>query len=289
MSRFSEKRLAADLAKAVTSTEPNRRRRDMAVILFTLCGGLIGNFVFNRIEVAGVLWTVSLAALADWLLSWGKLATIRGVKRVLCDTAIVAVVWWPTYPIAGSQYRQQHAALLSGTLRAHGKPTLSVPSLQVGNGGTLFAWTGKSGQPMMASVNKPTDAISDKITIERGNNGEVLFSTTIRDSANNLIVEIVKNHWRIGDAKTSCWDKNYTDDMLEVKDGTGRVVLQVRLLPDVVQLQAEWPGRDSSLTEAGKYTKGNGITPVFKYPSEEHWGELDSQSGYGYAAPSTTD
>jgi len=85
--------------------------------------------------------------------------------------------------------------------------------------------------------------------------------------------------------KSSCWDKNYADDLLEVKDGRGRVVLQIRLLPDVVQLQVEWADRNFTVMEDRKYTEEDGITPVFKYPSDEHWGELDPDSGYSYTQP----
>jgi hypothetical protein len=64
-------------------------------------------------------------------------------------------------------------------------------------------------------------------------------------------------------SNASCWDKNYTDDSLEVKDGHGRVVLQVKLLPNIVQIQEEWqwnPGTPSGgLFLQGKYDDKTGI------------------------------
>jgi hypothetical protein len=274
MSRFSEKRLAADLANVVQDRDPHRRRRDIAVIAFTLCGGLIGNFVFNKIEIAAALWTFTLAAFADYLLSWGKLAAIGGSKRFMCDAIIVGVIWWATYPIAASEYREQHAALFSGTLRARrdGKDhSREQPIVQIGTGSTRFTWPNVN-TPMMGGP-------ADKIKVVRDGN-DLKLSTTVRDSAGNLIVEIVNNDWRVSKSETNCWDKNYTDDSLEVKDGRGRVVLQVRLLPDRVELQAEYPDGDSGLLEVGFYNKEDGITPVFKYPSNEHWQEIDPRSGY---------
>jgi hypothetical protein len=86
------------------------------------------------------------------------------------------------------------------------------------------------------------------------------------------------------------WDRNYSKDALEVKDETGRIVLQIKLLPDRVQLQGEW--WKDELTGLGlvKAKKGGGlmvlfgpkfkrenapaIEPLFLYPSETHLGEL---------------
>jgi hypothetical protein len=109
---------------------------------------------------------------------------------------------------------------------------------------------------------------------------EIKFSTTVRDSRQNLIVEITDNRWRVSPEKANCWDKNYTKDSLEVKDGRGRVVLQVRLFPDRVQFQVEWPQVGGGVVWDNKSSKETGIVPRFKYPSEDYWGELDHDSGY---------
>ena len=61
MSRFSEKRVAGDIVREMDAHGLPRRRRAMLIILATLACGLIGNFVFNKIEVAAVLWTVTIA------------------------------------------------------------------------------------------------------------------------------------------------------------------------------------------------------------------------------------
>jgi len=91
-----------------------------------------------------------------------------------------------------------------------------------------------------------------------------------------LIVEIVRNHWTVN--KANSWDKNYDDDSLEVKDSRVRVVLQVRIFPDAVHLQVEFRsgrGANSYFVEDGQYTEGDGIRPMFLYPSTDHWGEFD--------------
>lgn len=68
-------------------------------------------------------------------------------------------------------------------------------------------------------------------------------------------------------------------------------MLQVRLLPDVVQIQEEWGGRAlagplgvtipaEGLFEEGKRTEKEGILPLFKYPSDLYWGEYVVPSNY---------
>ncbi len=131
------------------------------------------------------------------------------------------------------------------------------------------------------SPSKITVGAVDRIWLKR-EGGEIKVSLTIHDSSDNLIVDIRDNKWEVSPLKSSCWDKNYTSDSLEVKDGRGRVVLQLRLLPDRVQLQAEWNEKSgvSSLISAAHYDQRDGIVPRFKYPSEDHWGEPDPDSGY---------
>lgn len=107
-------------------------------------------------------------------------------------------------------------------------------------------------------------------------------------------MEINDNEWRVSSA---AWEKNYTDDALEVKDSMGKIVFQLRLLKDKAQFQAEWwdeygngirlvqvPDPGSSLDdkrgfEIFKMTPTfhpdePKIQPIFKYPSKKYFGEL---------------
>jgi hypothetical protein len=102
----------------------------------------------------------------------------------------------------------------------------------------------------------------------------ILISASVLDENHNLLATIEDNHWRIEKPGTV---KNYNDDSLEIKDSRGRVIFQIRLLATEVWLQWELMKTDtaaSAIEEDGKYSKAQGITPMFKYPSEEHWGEL---------------
>lgn len=130
-----------------------------------------------------------------------------------------------------------------------------------------------------------------RLKIEKGDT-ELLFTTTIRDREGNVIVDIDKNAWSLP-LPQYVLDKNYTQDTLEVKDRRGHVVLQVRLLPDRVQLQAEWNdeyGRGmrmiqspkggisfvkwDSLQEAERQDRDETqIKPWFRYPSHDRWAE----------------
>jgi hypothetical protein len=105
----------------------------------------------------------------------------------------------------------------------------------------------------------------------------------------------VDNHWTVSKSQSAVWDKNYTSNALEVKDGRGRVVLQVIMLPDRVQIQGEWWHEDgnggrivrpfpSDPVKTGPvfvmmtplfHTDEPHIEPIVKYPSKNHFGEFD--------------
>jgi hypothetical protein len=136
----------------------------------------------------------------------------------------------------------------------------------------------------------------DQFTVEILHN-EVFVSTKIRDDNDNIIVELHKNEWKV-EPPPGTWDRNYADDALEVKDAKGDVVLQIRVLSNVIQLQGVWwvnfgingrtrmvvreapvseqaPGHhDAQFVFCPPGTPCKKIEPIFKYPSESHLGEL---------------
>jgi hypothetical protein len=274
MSRLSEKRMAYEIAARVEAGSPFRRRRDFAFLALTFTFGIIANFIFSKVEIAAAFWVLMLWAFADLMCTTRPLAAISSITRRSIAAVVVIVALYASSPLLYQQYRVQHAALTSGDLRTSIRDGLDhsniPPSLKMG--GTQLTWIGPNGQPMLKQW-------SDKVTIRREHN-EVKLSTTVRDKNNNLIVKISDNHWEVSPEKTQCWDKNYTDDSLEVMDGRGRVVLQVRVLQDSVQLQVEWPDHNNTLVLQGMYDETDGIRPMFRYPSADHWGELDTSSGY---------
>jgi len=86
----------------------------------------------------------------------------------------------------------------------------------------------------------------------------------------------------------------YFNKFLEVKDNTGHIVLQFHLISDTqtVQLQGEWwnvhgqgmrmvldPTGDGAFIPLSKDSErydGQLISPIFGYPSRDHWGEYAS-------------
>ncbi len=176
--------------------------------------------------------------------------------------ALVAVVYRPIYSV----WRSEQASLNSGVLRTvkKGKRDHSKdrPAIQVGTA-SIFE-LGPEGRFM--------ELDEDQISVKRVN-GELVLTTTVRDKDGNLIVEVIDNHWTVSPLKASCWDKNYTADTLEVKDGRGRVVLQVRVLPDRIQIQGEWANTHNVVADDGQYNARDGLNPIFRYPSEKYWGE----------------
>lgn len=155
------------------------------------------------------------------------------------------------------------------------------PHLEFGDSGASFIYTGPSGTPLFSFG---ADAA---LTIVR-EAGQIKLSTIIRDHTGRIIAELVSNEWKVNPQNS--WDRNYTADALEVKDPTGDIVLQVRVLPDRVQLQAKLHdvtgrgfGFGKLLGPDGKW--GGGlflgdalprlhISPMFKYPSDQHLGDL---------------
>ena len=134
----------------------------------------------------------------------------------------------------------------------------------------------------------------DQFTIETINN-HLMVSTKIRDRTGKLIAELQRNEWKVA-LPPETWDRNYNDNSLEVKDANGNVVLQIRLLKNIVQIQGAWwisfQGRQTQVVVRktptseihGGYRaqivfvgiRGDWpeIKPIFVYPSETHLHEL---------------
>ncbi len=120
--------------------------------------------------------------------------------------------------------------------------------------------------------------------------GDAKVSTDVRDDTGALIGEIVRNTWMVKPDKT--WDFNYNANALEVKNPRGRIVLQVKVLPDTIQIQGEWWNAQGEGVRLLKTPEGGmkaisfnrdsnpdddswpKIQAIFKYPSELYLGRL---------------
>ena len=114
---------------------------------------------------------------------------------------------------------------------------------------------------------------------------QVKVSVKLFSRKGALLAELIDNEWKVNQSQT--WDRNYSADALEVKDSSGKIVLQVKALQDRIQIQAILWGEDgyglALWVEEGQALfqglKPNVpynqiIQPMFKYPSESHLGEL---------------
>jgi hypothetical protein len=164
------------------------------------------------------------------------------------------------------------------------------PKIQIGNSGVFIVGADQYGQLLFPALRR------DQFRVEVAD-GKLFVSTKVTDSTGKITVEIIRNEWKVAPPPNT-WDRNYSTDALEVKDPQGRIVLQVRLMPDRIQLQGAWklgPEWQASTLEfviirANPSGQGAQISffprnprpeaiwpevePLFLYPSEFHLGEF---------------
>jgi hypothetical protein len=113
--------------------------------------------------------------------------------------------------------------------------------------------------------------------------GKLLVTTTIRDSKGDIIAELQDNEWQVN--KANIFDRNYTDDALEVRDQSGKVTLQVVHFGDTIHLagifrcRSGWSNIFCPVPEGAvidikppDVEPEHSIKPIFEYPSERHFG-----------------
>jgi len=218
----------------------------------------------------------------------GKLPiVVKTSLAVGLSAFLVAGVYSPVF----TMWREEKAAALTGELEAPPSNAIFADSdvkLQIGaaSNGSIFTWTGGNG-PIF-------NIVGDKLSIHR-EHGKLLLSVDVREYGSGaVVVSITDNKWRVSSAQNVSWDHNYTRNAFEVKDGRGRVVLQVVLMPETVRFQGEWWHEDGKggrilrrypydavrtgpmfvIMSSTNHPDEPGIEPIFKYPSKEHWGEF---------------
>jgi hypothetical protein len=114
--------------------------------------------------------------------------------------------------------------------------------------------------------------------------GKLLVTTTIRDAKGEIVAELTNNEWRTN--KNNIFDRNYTDNALEVRDQNGKVALQVVHFGDTIHLagifrcRSGWTNVFCPVPEGGAVIDirppgqepQHSIAPIFEYPSELHFG-----------------
>ena len=157
--------------------------------------------------------------------------------------------------------------------------------VQFGSSGMIF----RTNKPQSTPIVKIFD--NSDLTVETVN-GKIAVSNKIFDASGKLVAEIRRNEWKVAPSPLT-WDRNYNKNALEVRSPSGDVVLQVKLLPDVVQIQGEWYGSRGNGIRIVESTNLSGmsvvsfvhlpettsspgpkIAPIFVYPSDGHLGQL---------------
>jgi hypothetical protein len=189
-------------------------------------------------------------------------------------------------------WREEMAGAVTGRLKPDRGDRNDPVKLQIGpNAKTLFTWTGPNSVSQLGSL-------GNSIEFDRNKNGELTANTVIRDREGHMLVEIVDNEWRVSSA---AWEKNYTNDALEVKDADGKIVFQLRLFADRAEIQAEWWNKDGKgsrlvqlkdkpespdsdkkgfvivMMDTTFHPDDPVIQPIFRYPSKHYFGMFKPQ------------
>jgi hypothetical protein len=241
-------------------------------IMWMLAWGMILHLAFSFVPIAVRMPIVVKIALSVGMTGFLVAGSYSGILRAWHEEKAAATEGDLTAPSDGKTYSDNDVKFQIGPL----------------SNGTVFNWTG----PRNGSI---FTIVGSKLSLRR-ERGKLLLSTEVRDrSAGIVVVSIVDNHWTVSKSQSVVWDKNYTSNTLEVKDGRGRVVLQVIMLPDRVQIQGEWWHEDGNggrivrpfpfdSVKTGPVfvimtplfqTDEPRIEPIFKYPSKDRFGELD--------------
>jgi hypothetical protein len=155
--------------------------------------------------------------------------------------------------------------------------------IQVGDSGPHIRFDGKEGEPIFRLF-KDSDLLVEIV------NGRLKISTKLADRSGRVVAELIRNEWKVAPSP-QVWDRNYSDDALEVKGPDGNIILQTRILPDKIQIAGVWYGPNSSFFAMSPGPDGTGflrinpqggdpnfappkIKPMFNYPSDLHFGEL---------------
>jgi hypothetical protein len=188
--------------------------------------------------------------------------------------------------------RPEAIPLYSGTLKPKAELLFSaqgggsIPKIQIGQSGVFLVGPGGEIGTLLFPALRESDFKVESI------NGKIKISTRVVGPDGKLIAEIIQNEWKV--SPTESWDRNYSEDTLEVKDSRGLVILQVRALPDLIQVQGGWwtdmgppngvrrlwiwhdPNKSGAQLVIAPREDPNPIVirPIFKYPGDRYLGEL---------------
>jgi hypothetical protein len=260
----------------------------LALVLSVTLGGVALGGWLN-------MFAAQLAFFLGWIVGLVFLYEIFPPDTSKSPFGAAALLLTMFYLFLGLKARPQAIPLYYGVLAPHrhlfvSPKTKTEEYIEIGDSGAIVhpAYVGPAF--IFGTSNLTIESID----------GELKVTTDIRNRQGKIEVQLVKNEWKVSPPPDT-WDRNYDDDTLEVKDPVGSIVLQIRILADRVQLQGEWWDSDGTGTRIVKCTdavtkKPGGclvpldskhdhsdspqIQPLFRYPSELHFGELLTKPGH---------
>lgn len=129
------------------------------------------------------------------------------------------------------------------------------------------------------------DEGGDPLLSIRLQNGKLLITTRVRDTSGGLLAEMNDNEWKL-QPQPAIFDRNYSQDVLEIRENTGKVVLQVANLGSTIDVAAIFRCKNGwtymtgpidgersaiELRRPGETLRAE-IPPICNYPSELHFG-----------------
>lgn len=236
------------------------------------------------------LWFVAAVLILHLIVSYVPvLAALPIFVRIVFMLAAIAVGSGFAYHPIMQTWREEKSNALTGTLDPEAGNPLTPVQFKIGpNAKATIIWTGPSSVMPLAQF-------GNYIGFTKNHKGQIVANAVVRDREGHMLVEIVANEWRVSSAS---WEKNYTRSVLEVKDGDGKIVFQLRLFPDRAEIQAEfWDrdgnglrlvqipdprGSDKMAADLYKMTPTNhlddpAIQPIFRYPSKRYFGQLKGE------------
>jgi len=255
---------------------PNDSKDQIFAIVLTLFFTL-GPWGFSvPIVWACLMWSMAwlaflyLISTLPTFLKWNLLRSL--LAGVVVSAIAVAILHRPVR----STWRREKASATSGKLfTPRGSPADPI-MIQLCKATYLAQWNGDNKREANF------DVLSSRVRFVRNDDGALLINTEVRDHDDNLVVRVDDNTWTV--PESMLWDKNYTDDALEVMDKRGRIVLQLRVYPDHVGICGEWwsssgngfriaDGPNVIWLSKDKNPPEPSIKPIFRYPSTTHWAE----------------
>jgi hypothetical protein len=125
---------------------------------------------------------------------------------------------------------------------------------------------------------------------------KLLFSVDIKNADNETIATIVDNHWGVNNNKVIAHDRNYNSYALEVIDSHLLPVIQIHFTPEnklyvgglfYVSNGIMLATNDTTFFNPSSAEINSSLPRIFKYPSEQHLGEMVVNSTYRVARTST--